>query len=51
MAGKISRQVKSTKPFLVNGRWVHPTFDMRPPSPTLLAKFHEIAHRLRTISA
>jgi uncharacterized protein YneF (UPF0154 family) len=30
MAGKINRQVKTRRPILVNGKWVHQSFDERP---------------------
>lgn len=51
MAGKINRQVKSGKPILVNGRWVHQSLDGRAPSKALLKRFEKIAATLKLKSA
>ena len=51
MAGKISKQVKSDRPFLVNGVWHHRMFDQRPLSKRQLARMAEIAVKLQLRSA
>lgn len=51
MAGKITRQVKNKRPILVNGKWVHPLFDIRPLTKTEMERLADRAKQLGLTSA